>query len=84
MLKGLGRKVLEIPLFFGFQLQRPDFDAALVYHMAGKIFQGTMPILANATMRKTEELSVVDDEENIKHEATRGAVDALRPWKDWE
>ena len=33
MLKGLARKVLEIPLFLGLQLQRPDFDAALVYHM---------------------------------------------------
>ena len=52
--------------------------------MAGKMFQGTMQIPANATMRETEELSMVDDEEGIKHEATRGSVDALRQWKDWE
>ena len=42
------------------------------------MFQGTMQILANAAMRGTEELSMVDDEENVKHEATRGVVDALR------
>ena len=84
MLKGLARKVLEMPLFSGFQLQHPNFDAALVYHMAGKMFQGTMQIPANAAMKETEELSMVDVEEGIKHEAIRGVVDALRRWKDWE
>ena len=46
--------------------------------------QGTMQIPANAAMKETEELSMVDVEEGIKHEAFRGAVDALRRWKDWE
>ena len=79
----LGSKFLGF-LDFGFQLQRADFDATLVYHMAGKMFQGTMQIAANAAMRDTEWLFMVDDEEYVKHEATRGAVDALRRWKDWE
>lgn len=45
--------------------------------MARKMFQKTMQIPANAAMRDIDELSMVDDEEDIKHEATRGAVDAL-------
>ena len=45
------------------------------------MLQGTMQIPANAAMRATDELPMVDDEEGIKHEATRGAVDAFRRWK---
>jgi len=37
MVKELAGKVLEVLLFSGIQLQCPDFDAAIAYHMAGKM-----------------------------------------------
>ena len=40
IIKGLALKVLQVPFFSGFQLQRPRFDPAIVYLMASKIMQG--------------------------------------------
>ena len=43
-LKELACKLLQIPLFSGLQLQQPNFQPADVYHMAGSIMQGKVPL----------------------------------------
>ena len=83
LVKNLARKVLEIPLFSGIQLQRQDFDASAVYHMAGKMMQGTVQMPANVAMKEVEDSPVDDGEEGIRRDAAKEAADALQCWKGW-
>ena len=83
VVKNLALKVLEIPLFSGIQLQRHNFDASPVYHMAGKMMQGTVQMLAHVAMKEVEESPVVEGEEDIRRNAAKVAADALRCWKGW-
>ncbi len=84
VVKSLALKVLEIPLFSGIQLQSGDFDASAVYHMAGKMMQGTVPVPANVAMKEMGKSPMVEDEEGIRREVVKEATDALRKWKGWK
>src|SRR6478672_1209406 len=59
LVKSLALKVLEIPLFSGVQLQRQDFDASAVYHMAGKMMHRTVQMPANVAMREVEKFPIL-------------------------
>ena len=82
-MKSLALKVLKVPLFSGIQLQSAEFDASAVYHMAGKMMQGTVEMPANVAMKEIEDSSMVGGEEGMREEAVKAATDALRCWKGW-
>ena len=84
VIKELALKVLEIPLFAGIQLQRADFDAATVYHMAGKMMQGKVQLPAHVAMKETNDHVEGENTEDIKKQAAIEVAEALRRWKGWK
>ena len=55
IIKELPWKVLEIPLFTGIQLQRLNFDVAIVCHRACTMMQGKVQLLANVAMKEKKD-----------------------------
>jgi len=83
IVKSLAFKFLEVPLFSGVQLQSSNYDVTVIYHMVGKMIQGTVSMPTNVAMKEMKESSLVDGEEGTKKDATKVVVDALRCWKGW-
>lgn len=55
-----------------------NFNATPIYHMVGKMMQGTIQMPANVTMREMKEYSLADSEEGTMKDAAKASIDALR------
>ena len=74
----LAGKVLEVPLFTSIQLQRLNFDIAMVYDMLGKMMQGKVQLLASAAMKVAKDYIEDLNTKCIKKQVANEVAEALR------
>ena len=71
-------------MFRVIQLQCPNFDVAIVYHMAGKMMQRKIQSPRNVAMNEAKDCIEGQSTECIKKQAASEAVEALCRWKGWK
>jgi hypothetical protein len=80
VVKALVFKMLQLPLFFGEQLQHVNFNPSNVYIMVGKIMQSKESLLAHATNHVThneEETCLLEVQEEDVNQA-HIAIEAVK------
>ena len=71
-------------MFTRIQLQRPNFDVAMVYHKARKLMQGKVQLPVNVAMKEAKDCIEAENTECIKEQAASKATEALCRWKGWK
>ena len=85
--KELACKLLQMPLFSGLQLQQPNFQPADVYHMAGSMMQGKVPLPPTIAVNAMQAEEPSQQEVDLARERAKAATEAelaLRNWTGWK